>query len=72
MDFIIKLLRTTKGFDAIWVNMDRLTKGAHFLAGRKSSSAVNLADVYARDIIARHGVLVYIVANRDVRFTCQF
>jgi hypothetical protein len=31
MDFIVGLLRTTKGFDFIWVIIDRHTKTAHFL-----------------------------------------
>jgi hypothetical protein len=31
MDFIVGLPRTAKGFDSIWVIIDRLTKIAHFL-----------------------------------------
>jgi hypothetical protein len=31
MDFIVGLPRTTKGYDSIWVIIDRLTKIAHFL-----------------------------------------
>jgi hypothetical protein len=31
MDFIVGLPRTEKGFDSIWVIIDRLTKIAHFL-----------------------------------------
>nr|KAJ0192029.1 hypothetical protein LSAT_V11C800409330 [Lactuca sativa] len=31
MDFVTKLPRTPKGYDAIWVVVDRLTKSAHFL-----------------------------------------
>jgi hypothetical protein len=31
MDFIVGLPRTTKGYDSIWVIVDRLTKIAHFL-----------------------------------------
>ena len=72
MDFITKLLRTAKGLDAIWVIVDRLTKSAHFLAIRESSSAEKLADVYVPEIVSRHGVLVSIVSDRDVRFTSRF
>ncbi|GJZ84193.1 putative reverse transcriptase domain-containing protein [Tanacetum coccineum] len=32
MDFIVKLLRTSSGHDAIWVIVDRLTKSVYFLA----------------------------------------
>jgi hypothetical protein len=31
MDFIVGLPKTAKGFDSIWVIIDRLTKTAHFL-----------------------------------------
>lgn len=31
MDFVMGLSKTSKGFDAIWVIVDRLTKYAHFL-----------------------------------------
>ena len=31
MDFITGLLRTIKGFDSVWVIVDRMTKSAHFL-----------------------------------------
>ena len=31
MDFIVGLPKTSKGFDSIWVIVDRLTKSAHFL-----------------------------------------
>ncbi|CAH1418427.1 unnamed protein product [Lactuca virosa] len=72
MDFITKLPRTTKGFDFIWVIVDRLTKSAHFLAIRESSSAEKLADVYVREIVSRHGVPVSIVSDRDVSFTSRF
>jgi hypothetical protein len=31
MDFIVGLLRTSTGYDSIWVIVDRLTKVAHFI-----------------------------------------
>ena len=31
MDFIVGLPKTSKGYDSIWVIVDRLTKAAHFL-----------------------------------------
>ena len=48
MDLITKLPRMTKGFDVIWVLVDRLTKSTHFLAIREISSAKKLADLYMR------------------------
>jgi hypothetical protein len=43
MDFIVGLPRTAKGFDSIWVIIDRLTKIAHFLPVKTDHSV----DVYA-------------------------
>ena len=34
MDFIVRLPPTQKGFDSIWVIVDRLTKSAHFILVR--------------------------------------
>ena len=41
MDLITKLPRTRKGFDAIWVVVDRLTKSAHFIPIQESYSSEN-------------------------------
>ena len=72
IDFITKLPRTAKGFDAIWVIVDRLTKSAHFLAIQESSSAEKFADLYVREIVARHGIPLSIVSYRYVHFTSHF
>ncbi|GJV67010.1 putative reverse transcriptase domain-containing protein [Tanacetum coccineum] len=71
MDFITKLPRTTSGHDAIWVVVDRLTKSAHFLAIREDYSTKKLARLYTDEIVARHGVPVSIISDRDARFTSR-
>ena len=60
MDFITQLSKTANGFDTIWVIVDRLTKSAHLLAVRESSSVEKLSDVYVYEIVTHHGVLVSI------------
>ncbi|KAK1421015.1 hypothetical protein QVD17_23053 [Tagetes erecta] len=72
MDLITKLPKTTKGFDAIWVIVDRLTKSAHFLPIRESYSSEHMAEVYMKEVISRHGVPVSIVSDRDTRFTSRY
>ncbi|KAJ9544308.1 hypothetical protein OSB04_024015 [Centaurea solstitialis] len=67
MDLITKLPRTSRSFDAIWVIVDRLTKSAHFIPIRKSSSSEVLADIYDKEIVARHGVSVTVISDQDVR-----
>nr|GEY23537.1 putative reverse transcriptase domain-containing protein [Tanacetum cinerariifolium] len=72
MDFINKLPRTHSGHDSIWVIVDRLTKSAHVLAVRKDYKTKKLARLYINDIIARHGVPVSIISDRDNYFTSRF
>ncbi|WVZ80842.1 hypothetical protein U9M48_028288, partial [Paspalum notatum var. saurae] len=39
MDFIVGLPRTPKGYDSIWVIIDRLTKSAHFILNLLTTTA---------------------------------
>ncbi|GJY15993.1 reverse transcriptase domain-containing protein [Tanacetum coccineum] len=71
MDFITKLPRTRNGHDAIWVVVDRLTKSAHFLAIPEDYSTEKLARLYTDEIVARLGVPVSIISDRDTRFTSR-
>jgi hypothetical protein len=43
MDFIVGLPRTVKGFDSIWVIVDRLTKIAHFIPVKTSYPVLTYA-----------------------------
>nr|GFC20257.1 putative reverse transcriptase domain-containing protein [Tanacetum cinerariifolium] len=68
MDLVTKLLRSSSGYDVIWVVMDRLTKSAHFLPIREDYKTKKLARIYINEIVARHGVPVSIISDRDGRF----
>nr|GFC59699.1 reverse transcriptase domain-containing protein [Tanacetum cinerariifolium] len=72
IDFVNKLPRTRSGHDSIWVIVDRLIKSAHFLAVRKDYKTEKLARLYISEIIARHGVPVSIISDRDSYFTSRF
>ncbi|CAL9074467.1 unnamed protein product, partial [Musa textilis] len=72
MDFVIGLPKTAKGYDGIWVVVDRLTKSAHFLPVNKKYSLDKLACLYIKEIIRYHGVPVSIISDRDSRFTSKF
>ncbi|GJR65798.1 putative reverse transcriptase domain-containing protein [Tanacetum coccineum] len=69
MDLVTKLPRSSGGYDAIWVIVDRLTKSAHFLPIREDYKTEKLARIYINEIVARHGVPVSIILDRDGRFT---
>ncbi|GJV35896.1 putative reverse transcriptase domain-containing protein [Tanacetum coccineum] len=68
VDFIAKLPRSKSGNDTIWVIVDRLTKSAQFLAIREDYSTEKLAKIYVDEIVARHGVPMSIISDRDGRF----
>ncbi|GJU78191.1 reverse transcriptase domain-containing protein [Tanacetum coccineum] len=72
MDFVTKLPRTSSGHDTIWVIVDRLTKSAHFLPMREDYKMERLARLYLNEIVARHGVPILIISDRDSRFTSRF
>nr|GEV54941.1 putative reverse transcriptase domain-containing protein [Tanacetum cinerariifolium] len=72
MDFITKLLKSSQGFYTIWVIVDRLTKSAHFLPIRENDPLDKLARLYLNRIVARHGIPVLIICDRDERFTSNF
>lgn len=72
MDFITKLPRTARGHDSIWVIVDRLTKSAHFLPVREDYKMEKLARIYIDEIVARHGIPLSIISDRDSRFTSRF
>ncbi|GJV56403.1 putative reverse transcriptase domain-containing protein [Tanacetum coccineum] len=71
MDFITKLPKTAAGFDSIWVIVDRLTKSAHFLPMRETDSSEKLTRLYMKEIVARHGMPVSIISDRDSHFTLR-
>ncbi|GKB90715.1 putative reverse transcriptase domain-containing protein [Tanacetum coccineum] len=72
MDFITKLPKSSQGFDTIWVIVDRLTKSAHFLPIRENDPLDKLARLYLNRIVARYGIPVLIIYDRDGRFTSNF
>ncbi|GJU75872.1 putative reverse transcriptase domain-containing protein [Tanacetum coccineum] len=71
-DIATYLPRSKSRHDTIWVVVDRLTKSAHFLATHEDYSIENLARLYIDEIVARHGVPVSIILDRDGRFTSHF
>ena len=72
MDFITGLPKTSKGFDSIWVVVDRLTKQAHFMPVKTVYSASTYADLYTKHIMKLHGVPKTIVSDRGTQFVSKF
>ncbi|GJU60903.1 putative reverse transcriptase domain-containing protein [Tanacetum coccineum] len=65
MDFVTKLPKSPQGHDTIWVIVDRLTKSAIFTPMRETDSMEKLARLYIKEVVARHGIPVSIICDRD-------
>lgn len=72
MDFIVGLPRTQKGYDSIWVIIDRLTKSAHFLPVKTHYTAATYAELYISRIVSLHGVPQTITSDRGSLFVSRF
>ena len=72
MDFVSGLPRTSSGYDAIWVIVDKLTKTDPFLPIKKTYSTDKLARLYVNRIVCLHWVPVSIISERRATFTSVF
>jgi hypothetical protein len=68
MDFITGLLKTSRGFDSIWVIVDRLTKSAHFVPMKTDYRASRYVEIYVARIMSLHGIPKTIVTDRGTQF----
>nr|GFB88311.1 retrotransposable element Tf2 [Tanacetum cinerariifolium] len=72
MDFVIKLPKSSQGYDTIWVIVDRLTKSEIFIPISETNPMDKLARIYLKEVVTRHGMSVSIISDHDPRFTSNF
>jgi hypothetical protein len=72
MDFIVGLPRTSRGYNSIWVIMDRLTKSAHFIPISTTYRVKQYAELYILHIVRYHGIPKTIISNRGSIFIAPF
>jgi len=58
VEFVVRLPRTLRRFDVVWVIVDRLTKSANFIPVMTTYSSEQMAQIYIWDIFCLHGVSI--------------
>ncbi|MCH86314.1 hypothetical protein A2U01_0007169, partial [Trifolium medium] len=71
MDFITGLPKS-KGYEAILVVVDRLSKYSHFIPLKHPYTARSIAEVFCKEVVRLHGVPLTIVSDRDPIFMSSF
>jgi len=72
MDFIVGLPKTAKGYDSIWVVVDRLTKSAHCIPVKTGYKSHQYTELYIARIVSLHDVPKTIISDRGSQFVARF
>ena len=68
MDFITSLPKSKKQNDSIFVVINKLSKETHFIPMNSTYKAINIADIFLKDILRLHKIPKEIIADQDVKF----
>ena len=71
MDFVVGLSES-KGYDAIWVVVDRLTKLRHMVPCKSTCSSEDLADLFLHNVWKHRGLPSTVISDRGPQFAWRF
>ena len=63
---------TGQEHDIIFIIIDKFTKWGYFVTYTEEISAEDIAQIYIKEVFARHGELAKIISDRDTRFIVVF
>ena len=72
VDFITGLLKRKKKNDSIFVVIDKMSKAAHFIPVKSTYKALNIVNIFLKEIFRLHGIPKAIISDRDVKFIGNF
>ena len=71
-NFITGFPLTKKQHDSIMVVVNKLSKSAHFIPVKSTYKAVNVAEIFLKEVFQLDGVPKMIISDWDVKFTSNF
>jgi hypothetical protein len=71
IDFITGLPKS-RGYEAVLVVVDRLSKYSHFILLKHPYTAKTIAELFVREVVRLHGVPNSIISDRDPLFVSHF
>jgi hypothetical protein len=72
MNFIVDLSKTQKGFDSIFVVVDRVTKVARFTPTVMTVRIPRVAELFFKEIFVNYGLSREIISSRYRKFMSEF
>jgi hypothetical protein len=54
------------------VVIDKISNSAHFIPVKSTFKAINIAEIFVKEIFRLHGIHKMVILDRDVKFTSSF
>ena len=72
MDFITMIPKTRKHNDSIMVVVDKLSKESYLIHVKLMYRAINIANIFMKEIFILNGKPKTVFVNQDAKFTSNF